>query len=208
MDDARRKGISFYPFPPLRSFSPARPVGRERRGSCEVNVRAAWGLSNRAVMDFVDCALGFESAIIVQFGCARIDGTSIVDLVSADIVAGSQLKLEAEGPDAREAVSTLANLVSASAAPADTNENRPNAAPEQKQVSSTGKWQSYPIYRFPKWLERESYTIAHEAASPGRFIVTLVRGSERFVGLGATITEAAKRAWEAKTRPGCGRAGG
>ena len=54
--------------------------------------------------------------------------------------------------------------------------------------------QAYPTYRFPKWLYSETYTIAHDSTAPGRFAVTLVRGNTRLVGIGATITQAAKRA--------------
>ena len=58
--------------------------------------------------------------------------------------------------------------------------------------------QDYPTYRFPKWLYGETYTITHDASAPGRFAVTILRGKNRLVGIGATITQAAKRAYRSQ----------
>ena len=50
------------------------------------------------------------------------------------------------------------------------------------------------VHRFPKWLRDETYTIAHDARAPGKFLVTLVRGKKRRLAYGPTIATAAKRA--------------
>lgn len=55
------------------------------------------------------------------------------------------------------------------------------------------------VHRFPKWLLEGPFTLDHRPTCPLKFALTLPRNSfpgdsVEFIGLGATIAEAAKRA--------------
>ena len=69
------------------------------------------GLHARPAEMFARTALGFESRIEVLRGNERIDGKSILHLLTMGATQGTELILEAEGPDASEAVEALAKLV-------------------------------------------------------------------------------------------------
>ena len=69
------------------------------------------GLHARPAMTFVDAANGFASAVRVSKGSQSVDGKSIMQMMMLAATQGTQLQIEAEGSDAREAVETLLVLV-------------------------------------------------------------------------------------------------
>jgi phosphocarrier protein HPr len=69
------------------------------------------GLHARPAEMFARTALKFESRITVIRGDRRVDGKSIIDLLTMGATQGTELTVEAEGNDATEAVETLAKLV-------------------------------------------------------------------------------------------------
>ncbi|MBN2182027.1 MAG: HPr family phosphocarrier protein [Sedimentisphaerales bacterium] len=77
----------------------------------EVEVKNADGLHMRPAMKFVDIANRFESDIIVSNADTTADGKSIMQISILAATCGSKLKIRAEGPDAREAVEALRELV-------------------------------------------------------------------------------------------------
>jgi len=58
----------------------------------------------------VRLAMEFESTIEIVRGADRFDGKSILSLMTLAAEQGTQLLLEAEGPDADEALEALAQL--------------------------------------------------------------------------------------------------
>ena len=77
----------------------------------EVEIRNANGLHMRPAMQFVDIASRFTSKINVSNGEITVDGKSIMHMAMLAAGAGSKLKITADGPDAKDALATLRDLV-------------------------------------------------------------------------------------------------
>jgi phosphocarrier protein len=79
----------------------------------QVEITNALGLHLRPADKFVNLAHTFQSEIKVIYNGREYNGKSILDLTSLAAECGTRLELEATGPDAEDALSALANLVSA-----------------------------------------------------------------------------------------------
>lgn len=77
----------------------------------EVQVVNRLGLHARAAARFVRLASSFESRITVSRESSRIDGKSILGLLTLAARKGTLLRLTAEGGDAGEALTQLDTLV-------------------------------------------------------------------------------------------------
>ena len=77
----------------------------------ELEIRNADGLHMRPAMQFVDIANRFDSDITVSRGQTHIDGKSIMQISMLAATCGTKLTVKAEGPDARDAVEALRELV-------------------------------------------------------------------------------------------------
>lgn len=77
----------------------------------EVRIRNRLGLHARAAAKFVQLAHGFEARVTVVRGHARVNGKSILGLLTLAASQGTELRLEAHGPDAGDAVRDLSALV-------------------------------------------------------------------------------------------------
>ena len=77
----------------------------------EVQVGNRLGLHARAAAKFVHVANGFRSKIMVSKDSTRVDGKSILGLLTLAAARGSRLRLTAEGDDAAEALRALVELV-------------------------------------------------------------------------------------------------
>lgn len=69
------------------------------------------GLHARPADLFVRQAVKFQSEVAVVKGHVRANGKSILDLLTLAAEAGTSLSIEAEGPDAAEALEALAELL-------------------------------------------------------------------------------------------------
>jgi phosphotransferase system HPr (HPr) family protein len=69
------------------------------------------GLHARPADLFVKTATRFASKIELVKGRERVDGKSILSLLTLAAVEGTQLSIEADGPDAEQALDALAKLV-------------------------------------------------------------------------------------------------
>lgn len=72
------------------------------------NVR---GLHARASRKFAELALTFDSSIIVRREEDEADGRSLMDLMMLGAGIGSEIEIEADGPDEDAALEALAKLV-------------------------------------------------------------------------------------------------
>ena len=79
-----------------------------RRGITIVN---AFGLCARPAAEFVCAAKGFRSQIWLVRGGERFSAASIIDVLSASLDREETGTIEAEGPDAEEAVERLTELI-------------------------------------------------------------------------------------------------
>ena len=77
----------------------------------EVQIQNRLGLHARAAAKFVHLAAGFRSRILVSKDASRVDGKSILGLLTLAAGKGTRLRLSAEGDDEAQAVETLSSLV-------------------------------------------------------------------------------------------------
>jgi phosphotransferase system HPr (HPr) family protein len=81
--------------------------------SRDIIVTNCMGLHARPAMQFVDLANQFDSEIrVIKAGDDPItaDGKSVMQMIVLEATMGTALKIEADGKDAEEAVSKLAEL--------------------------------------------------------------------------------------------------
>lgn len=77
----------------------------------DIEIKNAEGLHMRPAMRFVDVANRFASDIAVSNAETKVDGKSIMQISMLAATCGTKLKVRAEGPDAREAIDALRELV-------------------------------------------------------------------------------------------------
>jgi phosphocarrier protein HPr len=77
----------------------------------ELEIKNADGLHMRPAMQFVDIANRFDSEINVSNGETNVDGKSIMNISMLAATCGTKLRIRAKGPDAREAITALRELV-------------------------------------------------------------------------------------------------
>ena len=77
----------------------------------QAEVANALGLHMRPADRFVRLAQSFRSDIVVICRDIRANGKSILDLATLAAECGTTLEIEANGPDAVEAVAALADLI-------------------------------------------------------------------------------------------------
>jgi phosphocarrier protein len=79
----------------------------------QVRIVNAYGLHMRPATKFVKLANEYRSQVWVRHDGVRVNGKSILDMTGMAAECGSTLEIEAEGPDARDALQALADLVAA-----------------------------------------------------------------------------------------------
>ena len=77
----------------------------------ELEIKNAEGLHMRPAMQFVEIANRFDSEIKVSNGDANVDGKSIMNISMLAATCGTKLRISAKGPDARQAINALRELV-------------------------------------------------------------------------------------------------
>ncbi len=83
----------------------------QQHASAKVIVTNPQGVHARPADMFVKLALQFQSTIEVIKDGNRVDGKSILDMLTLAAVAGLELQFEATGPDAQQALDALTDLV-------------------------------------------------------------------------------------------------
>ncbi|HEX2477341.1 MAG TPA: HPr family phosphocarrier protein [Lacipirellulaceae bacterium] len=81
------------------------------RATRVIVIRNSQGLHARPADMFARLARQFQSRIELVREGRRVEAVSIMDLLTLGAAQGTELILEAEGPDAEEAVEALAKLV-------------------------------------------------------------------------------------------------
>lgn len=77
----------------------------------EMNITNQRGLHARASAKFVKCAEGFDANVVVSRDGQSVPGTSIMGLMMLAASIGTQIIVEASGPQADAAMSALEDLV-------------------------------------------------------------------------------------------------
>jgi len=79
--------------------------------ACDLAIANQLGLHARAAARFVHTAGRFASKIRVARGGREVDGKSIMGLLLLAASRGSSIRISADGPDERDAMSALCALV-------------------------------------------------------------------------------------------------
>ena len=79
--------------------------------SAETKILNKYGFHVRPSTQFMQKAREYESEITVEVDDLRADGKSIMQLMALGAMQDSVVKITAKGPDAREAVDKLINLI-------------------------------------------------------------------------------------------------
>ena len=82
------------------------------KASKKIVVKNKLGLHARPAALFVQAANKFDSHITVKKDNERVNGKSIMGILMLGAEQGSLITVEAEGPDAKTAISELERLVS------------------------------------------------------------------------------------------------
>jgi phosphocarrier protein len=69
------------------------------------------GLHARAAAKFVTCAGGFASDIVVERNGRRVNGKSIMGIMTLAAACGTSIRVEVSGADEADAVEALTQLV-------------------------------------------------------------------------------------------------
>ncbi len=77
----------------------------------EVEIVNELGLHARPAAEFVRCAMGSQSEITIRKGNEHFLGTSILEVLSANLNCGSHIIIEAIGPDAEATLDALGQLL-------------------------------------------------------------------------------------------------
>lgn len=85
---------------------PAQSIARQER-----KIRNRAGMHARAAVKFVQLAAHFKSEIRVMKDGTSVNGKSIMGLLTLVAALGFSIVIEAEGPDADDAVKALGDLV-------------------------------------------------------------------------------------------------
>ena len=101
--------------------------------SREVVVALEQGLHARPADLFAREARRWQSRIEVVGNAQRVDGKSILDLLTLAAEAGTRLVVEATGPDAREAVAAIGSLFDQNFATEAASEAHPETMNPEKQ---------------------------------------------------------------------------
>ena len=79
----------------------------------DVEIKNKLGLHARAAAKLVHVAAKFKSDIKIRKGDEEVDGKSILGILLLAAGRGSTIKLRADGPDEREALDAIEQLIDA-----------------------------------------------------------------------------------------------
>ena len=69
------------------------------------------GIHARPASMIVKCLLQLESEVFIEKDGRKVNGKSIMGILMLAAGKGSQIKVEADGPDAQDALSAVADLI-------------------------------------------------------------------------------------------------
>jgi phosphocarrier protein HPr len=69
------------------------------------------GLHARAAAKMVQLSHNFEASLIIRFDGHEVDGKSILDILTLACPVGSEVLLQAEGPEAKNVLAAMGKLI-------------------------------------------------------------------------------------------------
>lgn len=82
-----------------------------QRASARVTIRNRLGFHARPATAFAQLAMEFESSVMVIGPDEEVDGKSIMQLLMLGATQGTELEIVTDGPDAKDALGKLQELV-------------------------------------------------------------------------------------------------
>jgi phosphotransferase system HPr (HPr) family protein len=79
--------------------------------SCEAAVTLAGDLHARPAGSLAVAAAKFESAVELRVGASQADARSVLAVMGLGATSGQQVTIRAAGPDARQAVATMIDIL-------------------------------------------------------------------------------------------------
>ncbi len=79
--------------------------------SRRVTIRNDLGLHARAATRLVECANRFRSQVLLEHDSRRVDGKSIMGLLTLAAGPGMEVGIETRGEDAQQALQALSELI-------------------------------------------------------------------------------------------------
>lgn len=100
--------------------------------SCSISILNSLGMHARAAAKFVHTAGRYAAHIRVARGEREVDGKSIMGLLLLAAAQGSSIRISADGPDERDAIAALCQLVERGfdEGPGDAAQPRPAVKPQ------------------------------------------------------------------------------
>jgi phosphocarrier protein len=77
----------------------------------DVEIVNRLGLHARAAAKFVSCAGGFASDVVVERNGRRVNGKSIMGIMTLAAACGTSIRLQVQGDDEAQAMAALMHLV-------------------------------------------------------------------------------------------------
>jgi phosphocarrier protein len=77
----------------------------------DVEIVNRLGLHARAAAKFVSCAGGFASDVVVERNGRRVNGKSIMGIMTLAAACGTSIRLQVQGDDEEHAMAALTRLV-------------------------------------------------------------------------------------------------
>jgi phosphocarrier protein len=77
----------------------------------DVEIVNRLGLHARAAAKFVSCAGGFASDVVVERNGRRVNGKSIMGIMTLAAACGTSIRLQVQGDDEAQAMAALTRLV-------------------------------------------------------------------------------------------------
>ena len=79
--------------------------------SGDVTVSNRLGLHARAATRLVNCASDFDAEVLIVRGARRVNGKSIMGVLTLAAAKGTELRIEADGPDEDVALDAVIQLI-------------------------------------------------------------------------------------------------
>ena len=78
-----------------------------------ITIASSQGLHARPAAELVEAMKGFDSGVVVMSGEKQADTKSIMSVLALGAKAGAEVTLEADGPDADEAMAAAVAILTA-----------------------------------------------------------------------------------------------
>ena len=102
-----------------------------------------WGLNSRFAAYFIQKSRNCQSVISMEYGGRKVNGKSLLGILSLGVRKGAEVQVSADGPDETEAADALCEMIRNAGEFAGDSVKRENRKAEKKP----GLFSRFPIFR-------------------------------------------------------------